>query len=91
MVEKVLSLKKKNGNKWMKVVKVAFMIMPNGERASIGYQFVKYHIFDIKKKNSRTKVRLAAGGQPDQASCNNHLYKCIVNRNCMNLPNDCYF
>ena len=47
----------------MKIFKVAFKIIDDGEMAPRNHQFVKCHmIFDIKMDNFRRKARMVAGG-----------------------------
>ena len=49
--------------KEMKDVRVAFDILPDGDRIPQGFQFVKCHmIFDVKMEDFRRKARLVAGG-----------------------------
>ena len=44
-------------------MRVAFDILPNGDRIPQGFQFVKCHmIFDVKMEDFRRKARLVTGG-----------------------------
>ena len=49
--------------KELKNVKVEFEILPNGSKAHIGHQQVKYHmVLNIKMEDFRCTVSLVAGG-----------------------------
>ncbi|KAL7536195.1 hypothetical protein ACHAXR_006978 [Thalassiosira sp. AJA248-18] len=71
-----LDLDQKNGNtlwadaiaKEMKVVRIAFDILPDGSTFPKGYEFMKCHlIFDIKMEDFRRKAQLVAGGHMTSA------------------------
>ena len=75
-VAEALELDKKNGDsmwadamaKELKNVRVAFDMLPNGESAQIGDQFVKCHlVFDIKMEDFRRKAHFVAGGHMTDA------------------------
>ena len=75
-VPEALAIDRKNGNtlwadaiaKEMKNVRVAFKILPDGEKAPIGYQKIPCHmVFDIKMEDFRRKARLVAGGHKTDA------------------------
>ena len=75
-VAEALELDKTNGDtmwadamaKELKNVRVAFDMLPEGESAPIGYQFVKCHlVFDIKMEDFRRKAHLVAGGHMTDA------------------------
>ncbi|KAL7530823.1 hypothetical protein ACHAXR_003692 [Thalassiosira sp. AJA248-18] len=52
----------------MKVVRIAFDILPDGSTVPKGYEFMKCHlIFDIKMEDFRRKARLVAGGHMTSA------------------------
>ena len=54
--------------KEMKNVRVAFEILPEGERAPNGFQHVRCHmVFDIKMEDFKRKARLVAGGHTTEA------------------------
>jgi hypothetical protein len=70
-VDHALDIDKKNGNtlwadaiaKEMKDVRIAFQCLHDGDRAPIGYKWIKCHmIFDIKIEDFRRKARMVAGG-----------------------------
>ena len=70
-VAKALELDKKNDdNHWsdgissdMNNVRVAFDILPYGQNAPIGHQFLKYHMmFDVKMEDFCRKAQYVAGG-----------------------------
>jgi hypothetical protein len=87
-VEEALALDAKNGNtywadsiaKEMKNVKIAFDILPDGERVPNNYQRIRCHmIFDVKMEDFRRKARLVAGGQvTDVPKC--MTYSSVVSR-----------
>jgi hypothetical protein len=87
-IDDALELDKKNGNtlwadaiaKEMKNVRVAFKILPNGERAPNGYQRIHCHtIFDVKMENFQRKARLVAGGNQTEAPAT-MTYASVVSR-----------
>jgi hypothetical protein len=54
--------------KEMEKVRVAFRILPDGENAPIGYQYIRCHmIFDVKMENFQRKARFVAGGHMTKA------------------------
>ena len=55
---------------------MVFEVLPNGTKASIGYQFV---LFDIKLEVFRCKARLVAGGYITEAPAT-IMYAGIVSR-----------
>ena len=88
-----LDIDRRNGNtlwadaiaKEMKNVRVAFDILPNGERAPNGYKQIRCHmIFDIKIEDFRRKARLVAGGHMTEApKC--MTYSSVVSRETVRL------
>jgi hypothetical protein len=92
-VAHAFELDKRNGNtlwadgitKEMTNVKVAFNVLEEGQRAPIGYQFMKCHmIFDVKMEDFRRKARLVARGhmtsEPDVIT-----YSSVVSRETVRL------
>jgi len=88
IVDKALELDKINGNtlwadaiaKEMKNVRVAFKILPDGERAPNGYQRIHCHmVFDVKMENFQRKARLVAGGHQTNAP-DTMTYASVVSR-----------
>ena len=87
-VAEAYELDRRNGDtKWadaiakeMKNVRVAFRILPNGERVPQNYQFVHCHmIFDVKMEDLRRKARLVAGGHTTEAPAT-MTYASVVSR-----------
>eukprot|EP01082_Thalassiosira_pseudonana_P015427 g13704.t1 g13704 contig9:237785-238624(-) len=87
-VAEAYELDRRNGDtKWadaiakeMKNVRVAFRILPNGERVPQNYQFVHCHmIFDVKMEDLRRKARLVAGGHTTVAPAT-MTYASVVSR-----------
>ena len=87
-IDEALELDKKNCNtlwadaiaKEMKNVRVAFHILPNGERAPNGYQRIHCHmVFDVKMENFQRKARLVAGGNQTEAPAT-MTYASVVSR-----------
>eukprot|EP00970_Alexandrium_tamarense_P003116 scaffold471_cov109-Alexandrium_tamarense.AAC.4 len=87
-VAKAYELDRRNGDtKWadaiakeMKNVRVAFRILPDGERVPQNYQFVHCHmIFDVKMEDLRHKARLVAGGHTTEAPAT-MTYASVVSR-----------
>ena len=81
-VAEALELDKKNGDThWadgissdMNNVRVAFDVLPDGQNAPIGHQFVKCHmIFDVKMEDFRRNSRYVDGGHMKKCSTNNNL------------------
>ena len=75
-VAEALELDKKyGGNHWsdgiaseINNMKVAFYVLPDGQNAPIGYQFVKCHmIFDVNMEDFRRKKQCMAGGHMKNA------------------------
>ncbi|KAL7523720.1 hypothetical protein ACHAXR_000304, partial [Thalassiosira sp. AJA248-18] len=86
--KEALDLGQKNGNtlwadaitKEMKVVRIAFDILPDGSTVPKGYEFMKCHlIFNIKMEDSRRKARLVAGGHMTRAPAT-MTYASVVSR-----------
>eukprot|EP01082_Thalassiosira_pseudonana_P000070 g27.t1 g27 contig1:60384-63019(+) len=87
-VAEAYELDRRNGDtKWadaiakeMKNVRVAFRILPDGERVPQNYQFVHCHmIFDVKMEDLRRKARLVAGGHTTEAPAT-MTYASVVSR-----------
>jgi len=82
-VDHALEIDKKNGNsfwadaiaKEMKDVRIAFQCLNDGDRAPIGYKWIKCHmIFDIKIEDFRRKAH-GCGGTHDRCPDNYDLRK----------------
>ena len=58
----------------MNNLRFAFDVLPDGQNAPIGNQFVKCHmIFDLNMEDFRRKTQYVAGGHIDKCSSNDHL------------------
>ena len=69
----------------MKNVRVAFKILPDGERAPADHQFVKCHmVFDVKMEDFWRKARLVAGGHMTEAPAT-ITYASVVGRETVRL------
>jgi hypothetical protein len=54
--------------KEMRAVRVAFMILDDGQEPPVGYQFMRCHmVFDIKLDGFKRKAHLVAGGHVTEA------------------------
>ena len=52
----------------MEKVRVAFRILPDGENAPIGYQYIRCHMtFNVKMENFQRKARFVTGGHMTKA------------------------
>ena len=87
-VADAMRIDKENGDdRWAKAiakemgkVRVAFKILPNGEKAPVGHSFIGVHlIFDIKMENFQFKARLVANGNETGAP-SSLTYASVVSR-----------
>lgn len=71
-------------SKEMKNIEVAFKILEEGERAPVGYQFIKCHfIFDVKMDGTR-KARYVAGGHMTETP-SSVTYSSVISRDSIRI------